>query len=217
MLPDLSYEIAAGRTHGTLICGVDEVGRGPLAGPVTAAAVILPNCPSEQLLTSLADSKKLSAKKRAIAFDLIMAECDVSLAHCSVEEIDLLNILQASLRAMSKAILGLSARPAHALIDGNKLPVLPSDISAEAIIKGDSKSASIAAASIIAKETRDRLMSALAQEYPGYGWEKNAGYPTKAHREALLQIGITKHHRKSFKPVQEAQNKNRTSENRGDS
>lgn len=206
MQANLEYEEAAGRNAGKIICGVDEVGRGPLAGPVTAAAVILPKTPSEALLQSLADSKKLSVKKREIAFALIQAECEVSIAHCSVEEIDTLNILQASLTAMSRAISTLQSPVQHALIDGNKIPQLPEPISSEAIIKGDAKSASIAAASIIAKQTRDKIMQELAQDHPGYGWEKNAGYPTKTHRDALKQIGITIHHRKSFKPVQEAQN-----------
>ncbi len=180
-----------------VIAGVDEVGRGPLAGPVTAAAVVLDRACIPQ---GLDDSKKLTAKARDRLFDEIMGLAQVSIGHATVEEIDALNILYASHLAMERAVAGLDRRPCHALIDGNMIPkalVCP----ATALVKGDGRSLSIAAASIIAKVTRDRIMVDLAQQHPGYGWEKNAGYPTKLHREALTQLGVTPHHRRSFKPV----------------
>ena len=191
--PDFSHEIALGGS----VAGVDEVGRGPLAGPVTAAAVILdPACIPE----GLNDSKKLSAKKREALFDIIQDVAQVSLGWASVEEIDEINIRNASLLAMVRAVEGLAQTPTHALIDGN---VIPKGLTcpATALVKGDGRSVSIAAASIIAKVTRDRLMVSLAQQHPGYGWENNAGYPSKAHIQALQDIGVTPHHRRSFKPV----------------
>lgn len=191
--PDFSAELALGG----LVAGVDEVGRGPLAGPVTAAAVILD---PDNIPDGLNDSKKLSAKKREALFDILNEVAQVSLGWASVEEIDKINIRNASLLAMTRAIEGLPQAPSHALIDGN---VIPTGLAcpATALIKGDGRSVSIAAASIIAKVTRDRLMVALAQQHPGYGWEKNAGYPSKAHIQALQDIGVTPHHRHSFKPV----------------
>lgn len=193
-LPDFSHETATGAAR---VAGVDEVGRGPLAGPVTACAVILD--PSN-IPAGLNDSKALTAKRRDALFDAILACAEVSVAHASVAEIDELNILRASHLAMVRALAGLSSPPDHALIDGNLIPrglALP----ATAIIKGDAKSLSIAAASIVAKVTRDRMMVDLAQQHPGYGWEKNAGYPSKAHLEALQDLGVTPHHRRSFRPV----------------
>lgn len=194
IVADFSYETALGIGP---VAGVDEVGRGPLAGPVTAAAVILnpANMPK-----GLADSKTLTAAKREALFTAIMASAQVSVAHASVQEIDDLNILRASHLAMTRAINGLPCPPAHVLIDGNLIPRGLS-LPATAIIKGDAKSLSIAAASIIAKVTRDRLMVDLAQHFPPYGWDKNAGYPTKLHLEALLNFGVTPWHRQSFKPV----------------
>ncbi|NNE88978.1 MAG: ribonuclease HII [Silicimonas sp.] len=180
-----------------LIAGVDEVGRGPLAGPVTAAAVVLN---PKRTPKGLNDSKKLSAKARDRLFDEIMSTADVSVAHANVDEIDDLNILYASHLAMERAVLGLKTAPCHALIDGNMIPKALC-CPATAIIKGDARSLSIAAASIIAKVMRDRIMVDLAQQHPGYGWEKNAGYPTKAHKLALENLGVTPHHRRSFKPV----------------
>jgi len=179
------------------IVGVDEVGRGPWAGPVTACAVVLD---PKNVPIGLNDSKKLSAKRREILYDQILQSADVCCVHVSVEEIDQINILQASLKAMSLAIAGLAQVPDHALIDGNKAPSnlpCPSDC----IIKGDGKSASIAAASIVAKVTRDKLMVALSQQFPGYGWETNAGYGTKQHQQGLAALGVTPHHRRSFKPI----------------
>ncbi len=179
-----------------IIAGIDEVGRGPWAGPVTACAVILdPN----NIPDGLNDSKVLTAKRREQLFDLIMDSAQVSCVHVEVTEIDQVNILQATFRAMERAVSHLPI-PNHILVDGNKLPPnLPSP--ATAIVKGDAKSVSIAAASIIAKVTRDRLMSDLSEVYPGYGWEKNAGYGTKMHQLGLLNHGVTPHHRRSFKPI----------------
>jgi len=197
MAPDFSEELYFRGQGALLIAGVDEVGRGPLAGPVTAAAVILN---PDDIPEGLNDSKKLSATVRArLALD-IETRANVSVAHASVEEIDRLNILRASHLAMVRAVNGLGLAADHALIDGNMIPEgLP--CTATAIVKGDSRSASIAAASIVAKVARDRIMVDLAQQHPGYGWEKNAGYPTKAHREALQILGVTPQHRRSFKPV----------------
>lgn len=195
--PDYALEQAAIRGGARIIAGVDEVGRGPLAGPVTAAAVILN--PS-RIPEGLNDSKKLTARRRDALADQIMASCDWAVAHASVQEIDALNILRASHLAMCRAIAGLRQRPCLALIDGNMLP-RGLDLPGQAVVKGDALSLSIAAASIIAKITRDRIMVDLAQQHPGYGWEVNAGYPTRLHRQALLDLGITPHHRRSFAPV----------------
>ena len=179
------------------IAGVDEVGRGPLAGPVTACAVVLD---MSRIPEGLNDRKKLSAQRRESLAEAILACAEVSVASASVEEIDELNILRASHLAMERAVAGLLTPPDHCLIDGNLIPK-GLTVSAEAIVKGDSKSVSISAASIVAKIRRDYVMSALAQQYPGYGWETNAGYPSKSHRLALQNIGVTPHHRRSFKPV----------------
>ncbi len=192
-LPDFSFELQASGT----VCGVDEAGRGPWAGPVVAAAVILD--PSK-MPTGLNDSKKLSKIRRETLFDQICAQAQVGIGISEVQEIDRINILQASFAAMRRAISDLPMVPDHALIDGNRIPA---DLrcSAEAVVKGDARSLSIAAASIIAKVTRDRIMVTLSQQFPGYGWEKNAGYGVKAHSEALDRLGVTPHHRVSFKPI----------------
>ncbi|MBE6915378.1 MAG: ribonuclease HII [Ruminococcaceae bacterium] len=179
----------------TAICGVDEAGRGPLAGPVFAAAVILPHgCEIERLN----DSKKLSAKVRDRLFDEI---CEIalsySIASASVEEIDSLNILHASMLAMKRAIESLQIKPDLALIDGNRSPECETETLA--IVKGDARSASIAAASILAKVSRDRVMDELAQKYPEYAFEKHKGYPTKLHYEKIAEHGILPIHRKSFR------------------
>ena len=195
--PDYSFERAAHSRGLPLVAGVDEVGRGPLAGPVTAAAVILdPN----NIPEGLNDSKKLSAKKRQALYDVLLESADVCIAHASVDEIDELNILRASHLAMERAVAGLKQRPDHLLIDGNMIPRRLTG-SSEAIVKGDSRSVSISAASIVAKICRDYVMWDLAQHYPGYGWETNAGYPSKSHKDALAKLGVTPHHRRSFKPV----------------
>ncbi|WP_022702300.1 ribonuclease HII [Pseudorhodobacter ferrugineus] len=195
--PDDRYEIAARNRGALCIAGVDEVGRGPLAGPVTACAVrLLPG----RVPAGLNDSKALTARRREALFDAIMDMAEVSVAHASVEEIDALNILRASHLAMVRALQGLPTAPDYALIDGNMMPrEMP--CAGEAIIKGDAQSLSIAAASIVAKVTRDRIMVDLAQQHPGYGWDRNAGYPTKEHQLALLNLGVTAHHRRSFKPI----------------
>ncbi|XAT61817.1 ribonuclease HII [Rhodobacteraceae bacterium Araon29] len=195
--PDFTFEASLMGQGYPLIAGVDEVGRGPLAGPVTAAAVILD--PSN-IPQGLNDSKKLSAKRRENLYDLILKSATVAVAHVSVEEIDRINILQASLLAMRNAVAALNPQPAHLLIDGNRVPD-PINIPAQPIVKGDGKSLSIAAASIVAKTVRDRLMVELSLQNPGYGWEKNAGYPSKQHILALQRLGVTPHHRRSFRPV----------------
>ncbi len=195
--PDLSLEQAAFARGFLRVAGVDEVGRGPLCGPVVAAAVRLDPA---RVPAGLDDSKKLGAARREALSAAILAVADVSIAEASVAEIDALNILRASHLAMCRAIAGLREAPDHVLVDGNRLP-RGLAISAEAIVKGDARSASIAAASIVAKVWRDRLMVDLAQQHPGYGWERNAGYPTKDHLDALRNLGPTPHHRRSFRPV----------------
>lgn len=195
--PDYSFEQRAHARGLPIVAGVDEVGRGPLAGPVTAAAVILDPA---HIPDGLNDSKKLSAKKRQALHDELLLCADVSIAHASVEEIDELNILRASHLAMERAVAGLKQSPDHLLIDGNMIPRGLTG-SSEAIVKGDSRSVSISAASIVAKICRDYVMWDLAQHYPGYGWETNAGYPSKSHKSALEKLGVTPHHRRSFKPV----------------
>ena len=195
--PDYALEEAAFRAGARVVAGVDEVGRGPLAGPVTAAAVVLD---IRRIPQGINDSKKLSPKRREMLAQAIMECCDWAVGHASVEEIDALNILRASHLAMCRAISGLRQRPDLALIDGNMLPRdLP--MPGQAVVKGDARSLSIAAASLVAKLLRDRIMVDLAQQHPGYGWEVNAGYPTKAHKQALLDLGVTPYHRRSFKPV----------------
>ena len=194
---DFSYETAGHAQGFAAIAGVDEVGRGPLAGPVTAAAVILN---PDDIPPGLADSKALTAARREALFVEINARAQVCVAHATVQEIDALNILRASHLAMERAVAGLALPPDHCLIDGNLIPAGLKGRS-QAIVKGDAKSLSIAAASIVAKVTRDRIMVDLAQQHPGYGWEFNAGYPTKLHLNALLNLGVTAWHRRSFKPV----------------
>ncbi|WP_460241185.1 ribonuclease HII [Aurantivibrio infirmus] len=186
--------------QGELFAGVDEVGRGPLAGDVVAAAVILdPN----NSIDGLADSKALSERKRETLFPLIQERAlSWCVARASVAEIDELNILQASLLAMKRAVEGLAIQPEHVLVDGNKIPRW--NYSAEAVIKGDSRVAAIAAASILAKVVRDREMVAFEQQYPGYGLSQHKGYPTKFHLEALAQLGVSDIHRRSFAPVRNA-------------
>jgi ribonuclease HII len=180
-----------------LVAGVDEAGRGPLAGPVIAAAVILDDLKPIQ---GLADSKKLSAKRREKLFDEIRAKslC-FSIAEASVQEIDTLNILQATLLAMQRAVEGLRLKPNKVLVDGNRLPRL--DILAEAIVQGDAKVSAISAASILAKVHRDRLCADMHQAYPDYGFDQHKGYGTQAHLDALAAHGATPLHRRSFAPV----------------
>lgn len=196
---DLSNEIRHGFDKGKVVCGVDEVGRGPLAGPVVAAAVILPAMLPEDIRPLVRDSKTLSLAQREKLYDPLRSLCRVSVASASVDEIDSINILQASMLAMQRAVEGLGCAIDMALIDGNRCPQLACP--AEALVKGDGRSPSIAAASIIAKVERDRLMAQLAAEYPGYGWERNAGYGTAEHMAAMRQLGLTPWHRRSFAPV----------------
>ena len=183
-----------------LVAGVDEAGRGPLAGPVVAAAVILDEL---KPIRGLRDSKVLTALKREKLYDEIRAKAlCCSIAEASVEEIDQLNILHATMLAMRRAVEGLRLKPGKVLVDGNRLPVLK--IAAEAIVKGDAKVKSISAASILAKVHRDRLCLALHEAHPQYGFDGHKGYPTPEHLEALRTHGACVHHRRSFAPVREA-------------
>ena len=176
------------------ICGVDEAGRGPLAGPVCAAAVILPE---NTVIEGVNDSKKLSEKKREALFDVIKEQAlAYSIAFASVEEIEEMNILNATMLAMQRAVEGLDVKADYAMIDGNRLP--PLNIPAECIVKGDANSMSIAAASILAKVARDRLCLKYDELYPEYGFAKHKGYGTKLHREMILKYGPCEIHRKSF-------------------
>lgn len=182
-----------------IIAGVDESGRGPLAGPVIAAAVILN---PKRVIRGLADSKCLSEKKREILYKKITEKAlDYAVGQASVEEIDTINILQASLLAMRRAVSQLSKKPAYVLVDGNQDPKLPYQTTL--IVRGDETEAAISAASIIAKVTRDRLMYHLNQEYPGYGLAQHKGYATKQHLKALMSLGASLCHRRSFRPVLE--------------
>ncbi len=205
-MPDFSREreLAAkadiGAAHPFRIAGIDEVGRGPWAGPVTACAVILDWATfPKDLAAQLDDSKKLTAKRRAALLPDLTEHATFAVAEASVDEVDALNILQASFLAMRRAVDALPEQPNAALVDGNRDPGLPCP--SRLVIKGDSKSLSIAAASIIAKEHRDEKMAALALDFPDYGWDKNAGYGVKVHREALERLGPTPHHRRSFAPI----------------
>jgi len=198
-MPDFTLEDAARTQHGGLVAGLDEAGRGPWAGPVVAAAVILED---DCMLSGLDDCKRVAAPLREALFEEISEKAAVGIGIVDVATIDQMNILQASLRAMQLAFAKLPQQPASALIDGNKAPDLP--CSATPCIGGDRRSASIAAASIIAKVTRDRLMCALHDTFPDYGWARNKGYGTPEHARALALHGVTIHHRRSFAPVAEA-------------
>lgn len=200
-MPDWSFENAA-RYHGHLIiAGIDEAGRGPLAGPVVAAAVILErNMLSVALKKGLDDSKKVKPEVRADLCQELKRTARFGIGQASVVEIDVLNILQATLLAMSRAVASLGPPPPeYALVDGNQEPLLNCPV--RCVIKGDSQSFSIAAASIIAKVTRDQIMQDLDSSYPGYGWDRNSGYGTQEHRNAISCLGITAEHRRSFAPV----------------
>ncbi|MBE6740146.1 MAG: ribonuclease HII [Ruminococcaceae bacterium] len=194
-MPDYSYENNAALKGYEYVCGVDEAGRGPLAGPVCAAAVILPE---GTVIEGLDDSKKLSEKKRELLFDVIKEKATAfGIAFASVEEIEEFNILGATYLAMTRAVEQLGVKPDYVLIDGNRFPPqIKTD--GECVIKGDAKSMSIAAASILAKVTRDRLLLEYAEKYPQYGFEKHKGYGTKLHVEAIKEFGITEIHRPSF-------------------
>lgn len=196
-MPDLALE----QECDGVVCGIDEVGRGPLAGPVVAAAVIIdPARLPRDLRTHIDDSKKLERAAREDYAARLWECAGIGIGAASVREIDHVNILQASLLAMRRALDALPAVPQWALVDGNVNPKLP--CRTRTIVGGDALSLSIAAASIVAKVTRDRLMRALARRYPGYGWETNAGYATAEHRNGLRTLGPTPHHRRSFAPVQ---------------
>lgn len=198
-MPDFALEIEAGG----IVAGIDEAGRGPWAGPVVAAATILDrNALEDDLLSGLDDSKALTPAKRESLFDVLSnsraAQTAVGVA--TVDEIDMWNILQATHLAIARAFKALDRDVSCALVDGNRAPPLPCGV--QTVIKGDSRSLSIAAASIVAKVTRDRMMGDLARDFPGYGWETNQGYGTAEHREALQRLGVTPHHRKSYAPIQ---------------
>jgi ribonuclease HII len=192
MPPSLCHE----SQYSGVIAGIDEAGRGPWAGPVVAAAAILN---PKQLPDGLDDSKKLTAAKRDKLYDFIINNAHTAIGIASVEEIDSLNILAATMLAMQRALEALPLRADVALVDGNRAPKLACNT--VTIVGGDALSVSIAAASIVAKVTRDRMMCVLAREHPGYGWEKNAGYGTRAHQDGLARHGITPHHRQSFAPI----------------
>lgn len=193
-MPDYSYELSALQSGFTAVCGVDEAGRGPLAGPVYAAAVILPQ---GLVIEGLNDSKKLSEKKRELLYDEITKNAVAwSVAYATEKEIDEYNILQATFLAMKRAVESLEPKADYALIDGNRMPLL--DIRGETVIKGDSLSMSIAAASILAKVTRDRLMMDIDKMYPQYQFSKHKGYGTKLHYEMLAEHGVSPVHRRSF-------------------
>ena len=194
-MPDLAIEKSARLKGYKLVCGVDEAGRGPLAGPVCAAAVILPE---DIEIEGLNDSKKLSEKKRELLFDVIKEKAvSYAIAFGSVEEIEEFNILEATFMAMNRAIDSLEVKPDYALIDGNRVPK-GIKIDCETVIKGDAKSSSIAAASILAKVTRDRLLLEYDKEYPQYNFKKHKGYGTKEHTSLILEHGVSPVHRRSF-------------------
>ena len=191
--PDFSHERECGAQP---VAGVDEAGRGPLCGPVVAAAVIFPSLDMD-IPVVIRDSKKMSATARAAAYDWITKNTQWAVGMCTPSEIDELNILWASMRAMERAVQELGGNP-FCLVDGNRVPA---NVTGRAIVHGDAKSLSIAAASIIAKQTRDKIMHDLAAQYPQYGWDKNAGYPTASHLQAIEKYGINEHYRKSFGPI----------------
>lgn len=195
-IPDFELEKNCGKK---IVAGVDEAGRGPLCGPVVAGAVVFLKYDFEDM-PIITDSKQMSEKQRNIAYDWITQNSNVvwATAQCSVAEIDEINILRASLTAMKRALGGLKVKPEYCLVDGNKMP---DKVNGMAVVKGDARSLSIAAASILAKVTRDRLMCDLAKQFPQYNWNKNAGYPTSEHLRAIETYGINEHYRKTFGPV----------------
>ncbi|HZT88116.1 MAG TPA: ribonuclease HII [Stellaceae bacterium] len=195
-MPDFALER---RCQGA-VCGIDEAGRGPLAGPVVAAAVIIDRrCFRGALRATLDDSKVLAREQREECYRALRHCARIGVGAASVAEIDRLNILRANLLAMARAVAALGVRPDTALVDGNVAPVLPCPV--RTVVGGDALSFSIAAASVVAKVTRDAIMRALAPRYPGYGWETNVGYATQEHGQAIRRLGVTPHHRRSFAPV----------------
>ena len=205
-VPDFSIEKNTGKK---IIAGADEAGRGPLCGPVVAGAVVFKKFDFDDM-PIISDSKQMTEKQRDIAFDWITNNPDIlwGVGQCSAAEIDELNILQASLTAMTRAINAIGVDVEYCLIDGNKMP---KGIIGESVVKGDAKSLSIAAASIIAKVTRDRIMKDLAKQFPQYDCDKNAGYPTQQHLQAIDKYGINEHYRKTYRPVKERIEKNANS------
>lgn len=199
-MPDFSYEDLARARGFSVICGIDEAGRGPWAGPVVAGAVILDRASlTDDLINGLDDSKKLKPARREDLFEQLKLHTQIGVGQADVVEIDELNILKATLTAMNRAVEDLNVLPDFALVDGNCAPEL--FFQTECINRGDSASLSIAAASIVAKVTRDCIMADLARAYPEYGWERNAGYGTREHREAIETHGVTPEHRKSYAPI----------------
>ena len=196
--PDFEIETNCGYK---IVAGVDEAGRGPLCGPVVAGAVIFKKYDFDNM-PLITDSKQMTEKQRQIAYDWITNNPDIvwAVGQCSAQEIDELNILRASLTAMQRAVAGLCVSPEYCLVDGNKMP---DKMTGRAVVKGDSVSLSIAAASIVAKQTRDAIMSDLSKQFPQYGWDKNAGYPTQQHLQAIDKYGINEHYRKTYRPVKE--------------
>lgn len=199
IIPDFEIEKNCGYK---IIAGVDEAGRGPLCGPVVAAAVMFPNHNIE-IPVVIRDSKQMSAHQRAIAYDWIIKNTVWAIGQCSASEIDELNILWASMCAMERAVSALNVRPEFCLIDGNRVP---KNLTGLAVVKGDAKSLSIAAASIVAKVSRDRIMYELAGRFPQYHWDKNAGYPTAEHLAAIEKYGVNEYYRKSYGPVKKVLN-----------
>ena len=199
--PDMQEEATAHAEGYRCVCGIDEAGRGPLAGPVVAAAVVLP--PGYEL-PGLNDSKQLSPAKREKLYTRLMQDAAVAkcIAQADVEEIDRLTILRATHLAMRRAAEGLIPQPDYCLIDGLPVPGFP--LPSRSLVKGDARCLSIAAASVLAKVTRDHIMQELHRQHPEYGWDRNAGYGTRAHMQAIAEHGITPHHRRSFAPVAQA-------------
>ena len=202
-MPDFSIEKNCGKK---IIAGCDEAGRGPLCGPVVAGAVVFKKYDFDDM-PLITDSKQMSEHQRQIAYDWIVNNPNIiwAVAQCSAVEIDEMNILNASLTAMTRAVNALDIVPEYCLVDGNKMP---KDLNGQSVVKGDSKSLSIAAASILAKQTRDNIMRELAKQYPQYAWDKNAGYPTQQHLQAIDKYGINEHYRKTYRPVKERIEKN---------
>ncbi len=201
-MPDFAFEEQAWRRGATPVAGVDEAGRGPWAGPVFAAAVAFGRrALPEELIGRLDDSKLLSRAWRERLYPLILSHAQIGVGQASVVEIDRLNILAATMLAMRRAVAALASAPRLALVDGNAAPEL--DCEVRTVVGGDGRSFSIAAASVVAKVTRDRHMATLAARHPGYGWERNAGYGTPEHRAALRHLGVSAEHRHSFRPISE--------------
>ena len=205
-VPNFLIEINCGKK---IIAGVDEAGRGPLCGPVVAGAVVFKKYDFENM-PLITDSKQMSEHQREIAYEWLTHNDNVvwAIGQCSAQEIDEMNILKASLTAMTRAIHALKIEPEYCLIDGNKMP---NNIIGEPVVKGDAKSLSIAAASIIAKQTRDKIMRDLSVQFPQYCWDKNAGYPTAQHLQAIDKYGINEHYRKTYRPIKERIEKNENS------